>query len=181
VQVSEAEVQQFYRTQIARNNPNALYYTPATAQIRIILTTNEAEGHKAVQSLESGVPFEQVAYQYSRDLSRSHGGLMPPVQRGRSRAAKVPGLEDAIFSLKIGEQFGPRRFGKVWWIVRCVDKFNERTAPFTEVADACHTGALLVRATKLNGPRVAAEFDDFKRHALIQAFDPNYASIANNR
>jgi parvulin-like peptidyl-prolyl isomerase len=177
VSVTDAQIQQYYQTQIDRNNPRAIYYSPEAIQIEIIVTAREEEANKALQALNSAVPFADVARRYSRDRSRAQGGQIPPYQRGRTSSSRIPELEAAIFALKVGQQWGPRRFGHTWWIVHCLNKAAERVAPFAQVKDECRMGALIARAVPLNGARITAEYDEFKRHSVIQAFDPRYASV----
>jgi parvulin-like peptidyl-prolyl isomerase len=181
VQITDAEVRQYYQTQIAKNNPTARYYLPSTIVIRIMVIGSATRAQNAAQALQSGIPFADVANRYSDDTSHNRGGLIPPFQRGRTKIAGIPGLEDAIFALKVGDHWGPRAFGKAWWLVRCEDKTPERILPFVEVADDCHTSALMAKAAPINGRRVTAEFEDFKRHAIIQTFDPAYANVVNGQ
>ena len=64
---------------------------------------------EAREKLAEGVPFEDVASEYSDDASAARGGDLGSVRRGMM----VPEFEDAAFSLQEGEVSGivPSRFG----------------------------------------------------------------------
>jgi peptidyl-prolyl cis-trans isomerase SurA len=65
--------------------------------------------NEAAAKLRSGVPFEDVAREYSEDASAQRGGDLGVVTRGMM----VPEFEDAVFALEEGEISGivPTRFG----------------------------------------------------------------------
>lgn len=172
--VSDAEVEEFYRVNADKRNPNALFYQPEQAQIAVIITSSEATANSARKALDGGSPFDQVARAFSQDQSRVNGGLLPPILRGRTQSVKIPGLEETIFSMKIGDIVGPRKFRNVWWIFRCMDRAPEHLRKFDEVKEDARIEALKQKGIKQNGAKVEAEFREFQRDANVQSFRPYY-------
>lgn len=180
VTVTSEEAKAFYKAQTDKRNPNAQFYTPETATIAVILTPTEAEARAALHELSTGVAFATAANKYSKDTSCQNGGVLPPIQRGRA-SKQIPGLEAAIFGMKIGEQIGPQKFANVWWIIRCLDKTAEVTQPFDSVQEECRRGATLVKGFPKNKTSSEKGFAEFKQKANVQAFWPNYRGAAQLR
>lgn len=93
---------------------------------------------------------------------------------GRSPLRRVPGLEAAVFNVDKGSQIGPKQFGGVWWIIRCVNKQPAITQPLEDVEDDCRTGVMLAKGLPVNSTKVNADFEAFEKSANIQAFWPQY-------
>jgi foldase protein PrsA len=174
VQVTDAEIRRFYQTNIDKKNPQARYYTPETVQLAAIVTETQSRAKQAAAALAQGSSWENVAKQYSQDMTKDKGGILPPVQRGRTRVGQIPGLEAAVFGLKIEETLGPRRFGKYWWILRCLDKRPATTIPFETVKAECRTGAMLLKGIPANQKQLETDFASFQKQARIQAFWAHY-------
>ena len=182
ISVTDAEVQDFYKTQSDPNNPQAQFYKPATMTFRVIATANQAAAQRALSDLNaSNTPFELVAAQYSIDPSKSVGGLIAPLQRGRSPLSQNPALEASLFDLKVGQTFGPVNFNKGWWIFRCEDKSLGQALPFDSIKEEAVLGAEIVKGTKINGPAVEAKFQDFERASNLQAFWVQYQHAVTGR
>ena len=174
VKATEEEARRFYAVNIDKKNPQAQFYTPATAVIAVIVTGTEAEGQHALAELNAGAQFKDVAGKYSKDVSKSNGGLLSPVVRGRTQANKVPGLEDAVFQLGVGQQLGPKLFAGTWWIIRCLDKKVEETQPYAKVADDCRLGAQLSKVSPDTIKTIEAGYAKFQTESNVQAFWPRY-------
>lgn len=182
VTVTPADVQKFYQDQSNPHNPTAQFYKPATITLRVIATVVNPKkpdaakqaSQRAMQELSSGTPFELVAGEYSQDPSKANGGLISPLQRGRSPLSKDPALETRIFNLKVGEISPPALFHNEWWIFRCEDKTQGQAVPFEKVKDEADLGAKLVKGAQQNGPRIQKEFLEFQQGAKLQAFWPQY-------
>lgn len=87
-----------------------------------ILAANVDEAALALEALENGEEFAAVAEKYSKDLgSRNDGGRLLPF--GRNEV--LPELEEAAFSMEIGETRGPIRTMYGQHILRLVDKYQE--------------------------------------------------------
>lgn len=174
VKVSDAEVRDFYNTQSNPNNPQAQFWKPATMTFRVIATANQKSAQAALSELNTNTPFEMVAAEFSLDPSRNAGGLLSPLQRGRSPLSQAPALENALFNMKVGQVYGPVIFNKSWWVFRCEDKSLGQAIPFDSIKDEARLGAAIVKGTKLNGRKVEQEFQDFQAHSNRQAFWPQY-------
>lgn len=174
VTISPEEIRKYYQTNVDRKNLSARFYSPETARIAVIVTRTQADADKAVSAINAGMSFGTAAKQYSLDASKASGGVMPLVLRGRTAAARVPGLEDIVFRLKVGERVGPRAFSGAWWIIQCLDKTPEVTRSFEEVKADCEEGALRAKGEALNGRKVGEEFQKFVKESKIQSFWPQF-------
>jgi parvulin-like peptidyl-prolyl isomerase len=182
VQVSDADVRRFYEQNIDRRNTLAQYYTPESIRIAVIITKTEAIARKALADMDKGIAWPETVKRYSTDSSKDNSGVMPPILRGRTKASKtVPGLEQAIFSLKIGQMIGPRQFAKAWWIIRCLDKKPEKIVPFEQVKEQCRTGAMLMKGLPANAGKVQQDFVEFQKKAKIQAFWTRYRDTVSTQ
>src|SRR5262249_49850848 len=137
VKVTDDEVLNFWNRNTEKVNRATRYYTPDVTRVQVIMTTTEEAANKANTDLLKGIPFQTVATNYSVDASKSLGGLMPPAPRGMTGLAKIPGMEDAVFAMKINETIGPRKFLNRWWIIKCVDFRPAKKIPFAEVKGEC--------------------------------------------
>ncbi len=179
VSVTDAEVRGYYNANINHGNATAQYYTPESVQVAAIVTGKETKARQALRDLNDGVRFDTVVNKYSEDTSRKTGGVLPPVFHGRANLSKLPGLEQTIFAMKIGQQIGPRKFGGAWWVIRCLDHKPETTQPFDSVKDECRDAATLAKGLRLNTARINSEFDEFKKHSTIQMFWDQYKGVVS--
>ena len=178
VNVSDAEVRAYYAAQTDPRNLHALYYQPDSIIVRTIGIDSRATMAKAMQELAVHTPFPLVASQYSQDTaSKQNGGLLSPLQRGRSPLTRTPAVEQAVFNLKIGEQLGPIAFHNGWWLFLCEDKKLGKTQPFAEVKDDCILGTKIAKGTKMKGKAINTEFQDFQRKSVLQAFWKKYQPV----
>ena len=174
VSVTDADVLEYYRHETDPANPIARFYTPDTATVSIILTSTEQAGHRAAEAIAGGKDFAAVARQCSQDNSAATGGNVAPIHRGRFRGRAIPGLEQAIFSLNAGEQFGPRLFGRAWWIVRCREKDLATTRPLASVRELCMEGARVRKGVAARKTQIQDDYNKFKRAASLQVFWEQY-------
>jgi foldase protein PrsA len=177
ITVTAADVRRYYDVGASRSNPKGQYYIPETVQVAAIVTQTEGEAHKALAELNKGTSFDTVARERSKDRSKSRGGILPAIQRGRTKSAQVPGMESLLFGLRIGQQSGPHKLAGLWWIVRCLDKRPAVTRPFEQVKDECRLGAMLVKGIPANQKRLQADFESFQRTANVQAFWRQYKDV----
>lgn len=176
IQVTDAEIRRFYDANTDKKNPKALYYTPESVVLAVIVTASEDKCKQAKRDMGIGIPFSTVVKTYSQDRSKANGGLLPPILRGRTNAGRIPGLEEAVFGLKIGEETGPRKFAGAWWIIRCLDKKPEATIPFDKVKEQAKLGAMLVKGLPLNARNAEKAFSEFQSKARIEAYQEPYRS-----
>lgn len=181
VSVSDAEVQEFYKAQSDPNNPQAQFYRPATLTLRVIATADQKSALNALREVNGNTPFELVASTYSIDPSKSIGGLLSPLQRGRSPLSQNPTLEASLYGMKVGQIQGPVPFNKGWWIFRCEDKSLGQALPFSSIKDEAVLGAKILKGTKTNGPAVEREFQDFERSSSLQPFWIQYQHAVTGR
>lgn len=174
VSVSDAEVQDFYKAQSDPKNPQAQFYRPATMTFRVIATPTQDRAVSALRELNGSTPFQMAVTEYSVDPSRSIGGLLSPLQRGRSPLSQDPALEAKLYDMKVGQMQGPVLFNKQWWIFRCEDKSLGQTIPFSSIKDEAVLGAKIIKGTKLNGASVEREFQQFESTSSLQAFWVQY-------
>jgi foldase protein PrsA len=181
VKVTEAEIREFYRRNSDPKNPTARFYLPETVQLAVIVTRTEEDARKALADLNRGIAWSTVVKNYSLDDSKENDGVLPPTVRGRTRASTIPGLEDAVFGMKVGDRIGPRQFAGGWWIIRCLDKRPAQKIPFQEVRTECEVGAKLVKAGPETVRKVEAKFAEFQKNAEIKAFWPQYAEAVKTK
>ena len=174
VTVSEAEIRDFYNKESDPRNPQSQFYKPDTITFRVIATPSLTRAQQALADLGQNTPFELVAAQYSIDPSKDNGGQISPLQRGRSPVSQNPALEATLFNMKVGQTSAPLSFNRQWWIFHCEDKALGQSLPFESIKDEAKLGAEIVKGTKLNGPAIQAEFQDFQRSSTLQAFWPQY-------
>lgn len=172
VEVTEAEIREFYRKNVDPRNLRAMFYSPPMLTVAVIVTPNEATARQALAALKAGAPFGDVAARYSIHDSAARGGLVPRFALGRSYIAVVTGLDAIVRDLQEGQQVGPVRIGNMWWIVRCLSRTPAITRPYHEVKETAAIFARLAKGMAKNKARLDAEFEKFRRSARIQRFAP---------
>jgi foldase protein PrsA len=96
--VTDKSVAAFYEKNKQR------FATPATRDLRVILTKTEARAGEAKKALESGQGWKAVAKKYSIDqASKNQGGSLLGIAKGTQEKS----FDDAIFAAKKGALTGP--------------------------------------------------------------------------
>jgi foldase protein PrsA len=96
--VTDKAVTDFY------NKNKARFATPATRDLRVILTKTEDRANEAKQALESGQSWSAVAKKFSIDqASKAQGGSLLGVAKGTQEKS----FDDAIFGAQKGKLTGP--------------------------------------------------------------------------
>ena len=96
--VSDKAVKEFYAKNKAR------FATPATRDLRVILTKTKARADEAKQALDSGRSWNSVAKRFSIDqASKGQGGSLLGIAKGTQEKT----FDQAIFSAKKGQLTGP--------------------------------------------------------------------------
>jgi foldase protein PrsA len=117
VKVTPATIQRYYETHLTQ------FGTPASRNIRIVLTKTQAQANAAKQALASGQSWDAVAKKYSTDpTSKNNGGLLPNVTKGQEDQA----LDQAAFSAQLNKLGGPVK-GQFGYYVYEVTKINKAT------------------------------------------------------
>jgi parvulin-like peptidyl-prolyl isomerase len=179
VPVTEAEAHHFYEVNTDPHNFKALFYTPESAAIEVIIDPDREECDKASRAIQNGVPFENAVAVYSRDATRITGGRLPPILRGRTTSGKFPELEQAIFSLRIGGVVGPIKVAGSWWLIRCLDRAPAAQQTYAQVKEQCYLGAALSKLSNADAIKIERDFVDFQRHATVQAFWTRYTQAVD--
>lgn len=153
VEVSESDLKAFYDA-----NPSA-WVEAAARDVRPILVRVPAEAppdqvnraqalaQEAYKALKKGGDFEQIA--------RGFGDApLPPLHI--VRGAGDPELEKAAFQLKVGEVSAPIKTRWGFYVLRLLDKSEQRQRPYSEVHDEIQR-TLTGRRMYLEDRRIVAE------------------------
>ncbi|MDQ3722451.1 MAG: peptidyl-prolyl cis-trans isomerase, partial [Actinomycetota bacterium] len=96
--VTDKAVSNFYDKNKAR------FATPATRDLRVVLTKTEARANEAKKALESGQSWTAVARRFSIDqASKAQGGSLLGIAKGTQEKS----FDDAIFKAPKGQLTGP--------------------------------------------------------------------------
>ena len=96
--VTDEDVTKFYDENKAR------FATPATRDLRVVLTKTEARANEAKQALENGQSWTEVARRFSIDqASKDQGGSLLGIAKG----TQEKDFDTAIFSAQRGRLTGP--------------------------------------------------------------------------
>lgn len=170
VEVTPAEVREFYRRNVSPNNLRSLFYSPPRVSLAVIVTPDPASAKAAAAALKAGTPFGDVAARYSVHDSATRGGLVEPFYLGRSYVALSTGMDAIARDLQEGQQVGPVQIGRMWWIARCLQRTPAVTRPFEEVKETAEILARLSKGILKNKARLDAEYEKFRSGANIQRF-----------
>ncbi len=132
--VTDKAVEEFY------NKNKARFATPATRDLRVVLTKDQAKAAQAKKALESGQSWTAVAKKFSIDqASKGQGGSLLGIAKGTQEKS----FDDAIFAAKKGELTGPvkTQFGFYVFQVQKVtaakqQSLKEATAAIKQQLDA---------------------------------------------
>ncbi|MBM4344155.1 MAG: peptidyl-prolyl cis-trans isomerase [Deltaproteobacteria bacterium] len=153
VDVSEAEMRTFYD-----DNPSA-WVEMASRDVRAILIRvgadaskadkekAEARAQQAHDALKAGGDFELLAKTYG-------DGPQAPLHLVRNSGQ--PELENVAFNLKVGEIAPPVQTRWGWYVLRLVEKNEQRTKPFVEVRGEIRK-SILSRKAYLEERRILQE------------------------
>lgn len=133
-EISPERIEAFYI-----ENKVRFYQAEALHLRQIILSPIAGEGlvpirqtaKRAIEELEGGASFADVARKYSQDNMRRRGGDWGWIQRKDIRSE----LADAAFNLKPGEYSAPIELGETIFILYAEDKREEMIQPISQVRD----------------------------------------------
>ncbi len=132
IDIGEADMKSFYD-----QNPSA-WVEPASREVRPIIirlaqdadpTARKAAEDKAQEAyklLKKGGDFEQIARQFGDQP-------LPPIHL--TRGSQDAELEQAAFALKVGEVSAPVHTRWGLYVLRLIEKNEQRTRPYPEVRD----------------------------------------------
>lgn len=153
VEVSEAEARQFYD-----NNPSA-WTEQASRDVRAVVIRMAADAKPserdkakeqaqlAYEALKKGGDFEVVAKQFG-------DGPQPPLHLLRN--ASDVALEKVAFEMKVGDIAPPIQTRWGWYVIRLIEKNDQRIRPFAEVQDEIRK-SLLARKSFVEDRRILQE------------------------
>jgi peptidyl-prolyl cis-trans isomerase C len=117
------------RVKAAYEKEAAKVTTEKRARARHILLNSEEEAQKALDRINKGEKFEEVAKQVSLDGSRDYGGDL-----GFFTAAEmVPAFSKAVFAMKKGEMSQPIKTDFGWHIIKLEDVQEGGAQPYEQV------------------------------------------------
>ncbi len=131
ISVNDEEVEEYYR-----NHPG-LFLAPPSVRLRLIYLGDDDPGllQKRLglieEELGEGVPFAELARQYSEGPAVEEGGDLGYLER----AALAPVIARASEGLDPGEVSGAVRGGGGVYLVQLVDEKKSKPRPLEEVAD----------------------------------------------
>jgi parvulin-like peptidyl-prolyl isomerase len=121
IEITDAEVEEYYEQNQARYGPTAI--------ARHILTEDEDTAQQAMDRLENGEDFADVAEDVSTDPgSAQQGGELGPLTQGQT----VPEFDEAVFSAPVGEVVGPIETDFGFHILEVTER-EEEGQPLEEV------------------------------------------------
>jgi foldase protein PrsA len=118
--VSDKAVADFYKKNKAR------FATPATRDLRVVLTKTEARANQAKQALQSGQSWTSVAKRFSIDqASKEQGGSLLGIAKGSQEKS----FDEAIFKAPKGQLTGPvkTQFGYYVFQVQKITAAKQQT------------------------------------------------------
>jgi len=129
VPVSDDDVKQYYQEHKEQ------YMVPQMIRASHILTNTEEEANKALEELNAGASFGELASKYSKDLTKDRNGDLGFFKKGQM----IPEFENACFSLKVGDVSGvvETRFG--YHIIKLTDRKDSTYRKLEEVEDNIRT------------------------------------------
>ena len=174
INVSEQDIKAYYDDNVRPDNPTSRFYTPETTTLQVIRNHNQKMIEAADHDLRNGRDFAAVVSDYSTDQSKGNQGISPALIRGRNNMRKIPGMEDAVFKIDIGETLGPKEFAGDWWIMKCIDKSPSSTVPFERAHIEAEIGAKMARVDSKRIAAVQKDFERYQKGVDVQVFWDKY-------
>ena len=174
ITVSEADIKAYYNDNIRHDNPHARFYVPPTTTLQVIRNHSQAAIEAADRDLRNGRDYAAVVSDYSTDPSKEHEGITAPLIKGRNNMAKIPGMEETVFGVDLGEKLGPKQYAGDWWIFKCINKTPQTTVPYERAHIEAEIGAKMAKVTPQRLSAVQEDFERFQKGVNVQVFWPKY-------
>lgn len=116
----------------------------------------------AQKKLKSGAKFEDVAKEFSDDVTKAQGGDLGYFSKGRM----VPPFEEAAFKMKVGETSGIVETAFGFHIIKVEDHKAARERPFSEVKESIKASLNARKRSELRREVLA----NLKKDAKIEEF-----------
>ncbi len=177
VKASPQEAQEYYRKNVDPSNAQARFFHPENVVVAVVVTKEESEIRKADAELKKGTNFQTVVAKYSKDVSRTRGGVLQPIKKGSIKTAAYQSLDKVLFDMQPGSQCEPRLVAGFWWIIRCLQHNPEKTDTFDSVQEDCNTAVLLMKGVQKNGEALKKEEEEFVKKSNIDILNPQYQDL----
>lgn len=174
ITVSDADIKAYYDANVRHDNPTSRFYTPETTTLQVIRNHSQEVIEMADHDIRNGRDFSSVVASYSTDQSKGNEGISQALVRGRNNMRQVPGMEDQVFSIGIGETLGPIKFAGDWWIFKCLDKTPATTIPYSRAYIEAEIGARMAKVTPQRIAAVQQDFERYQKGVNIQVFWKKY-------
>lgn len=153
VDVSDSRVEAFYEQNAAQ------FERPASRDVRVILSEDEAKADQALAELEqddSSASWKEVAKKYSTDdASRNNGGLLRGIVEGQGGDAT---FDEQVFGADEGELVGPFETDRGFYVIQVTGITEAETTPLSEAAE---------QIRQQLASQVAAEIQDRFANAFV--------------
>jgi foldase protein PrsA len=130
VDVPDSRVEAFYEQNAAQ------FERPATRDVRVILTEDEAKAEQALAELEqddSASSWKAVAKKYSTDdASKNNGGLLRGIVEGQGGDAT---FDEQVFGAAEDELVGPFETDRGFYVIQVTGITDAETTPLSEASD----------------------------------------------
>lgn len=132
--------------------------------------------HEALNLLDQGVDFAEVARRVSHDKATANrGGLLPPFAFNDTSLA--PALREAAFSLADGERVGPIKVGRWLFLLKRERRIPPADVRFEDVRDDVERGLRERVIPDLMNQRITALFQKAQIRVLDRKLKPQFEEL----
>lgn len=153
-EVDEAEARKIYDEQVAELKPETELHA------RHILLKEEEDAFDAIERVNRGDAFAEVAKELSQGPSKEQGGDLGYFTRGQM----VKEFEDAAFALEKGEMSEPVKTQFGWHVIKVEDKREKKPPDFEEVKERIVAALVQRKAQEV--------MRDLRSRADVEILDP---------
>ncbi len=153
------------------------FYLPEAVFLQTVITESKEKAEEARKHLLDGMPFAEVARQYSVDpVSRERGGDVGWLNRPDPVRTAIPGIPPEVyekaFETKTGELSEVFQTGGRWVILKVRDRREARFQPFETVRALIRDR--LLRARAADDPKVRDLLERARTEARVEVAIPAY-------
>lgn len=161
-QVNDQELAQFYNTHRSQ------FQKPETFRASHLLVKEEVTAQQALERLNKGEPFAEVAAELSLDPSKDRGGDIGPFTAGQI----IPEFEAACRQLAPGQMSGVVKTPLGYHVILLTERHPQRQLALEEVEDQLRVQILAERRQR----HVEEQVQALRQKAEIQVQDPALAA-----
>jgi parvulin-like peptidyl-prolyl isomerase len=153
------------------------FYLPEAVFLQTVIAETREKAEEARRHLLNGMPFPEVAKQYSVDpISRERGGDVGWLNRPDPVRTAIPGIPPEVyekaFSTKTGEISEPFQTGGRWVLLKVRERREARFQPFETVKPLIRDR--LLRARAADHPQVRELLEKARTEAKVEVNIPAY-------